>query len=480
MSLIAAVDRVDEAGLPTRTGEPAGTGELSDGNAGNASDQSETTYGYINFVALDGARAVSINGVAITSVGQVFNGTYGQITITSIAPGRIGYDYVLRDNALGTTGADDFAVQIVDTDGDVATATLRINIIDDEPIAVADANTVPAGTFGPVTGNVLTNDLPGADGFPAAGGVTGFSTAAGASAAPGATLAGQYGVLTVNANGTYSYVRNFNTPGGVQDRFNYSVVDQDGSTSSAALVITIADAGNEITFVPSTGEGTVVDEGGLPPRNGNHPGSGEIADADPNNDSDQSEETGATITFNSPDGLASITLGGVTLTPGTLPQTVVQDGTGTLIVTGITYDPATGNGTITYDYTLGNNTSGDNTSVSFPIVVTDLDGDNASSTLVIGIIDDEPIANDDANAIAAGTYGPVTGNVLANDVEGADGAAVSSYAGTGGSGTVGQQVQGTYGVLTIAADGSYSYARNPGTPGGVTDTFTYTITDGAR
>jgi T1SS-143 domain-containing protein len=478
VSVINAVDRVDEAGLPTRTGEPAGTGELSDGNAGNASDQSETTYGFINFDAPDGTEAVTLNGVAITAVGQTFNGTFGQITITSIAPGRIGYDYVLGDNALGANMADNFAVQIVDADGDVASATLRIDIIDDEPIAVGDANTVAAGTFGPVTGNVLANDLSGADNFPASGGVTGFSTAAGASAAPGATLVGQYGVLTLNADGSYSYARNLNTPGGVQDSFNYSVVDQDGSTSNAVLVITIADADNEITFVPSTGEGTVVDEGGLPPRGGDDTGTGEIADDDPDNDSDQSEGTGATITFNSPDGLASITLGGVTLTPGSLPQTVVQDATGTLVVTGITYDPATGNGTITYEYTLADNTSGDDTSVSFPIVVTDLDNDSDSSTLVITIVDDEPIANDDANDIAAGTYGPATGNVLANDVEGADGAVVTAYVGTGGSGTAGQQVQGTYGVLTIAPDGSYSYTRNPGTPGGKTDTFTYTITDG--
>jgi T1SS-143 domain-containing protein len=478
VSVINAVDRVDEAGLPTRTGEPAGTGELSDGNAGNASDQSETTYGFINFDAPDGTEAVTLNGVAITAVGQTFNGTFGQITITSIAPGRIGYDYVLGDNALGANMADNFAVQIVDADGDVASATLRIDIIDDEPIAAGDANTVAAGTFGPVTGNVLANDLSGADNFPASGGVTGFSTTAGASAAPGATLAGQYGVLTLNADGSYSYARNLNTPGGVQDSFNYSVVDQDGSTSNAVLVITIADAENEITFVPSTGEGTEVDEGGLPPRGGDDTGTGEIADDDPDNDSDQSEGTGATITFNSPDGLASITLGGVTLTPGSLPQTVVQDATGTLVVTAITYDPATGNGTITYEYTLADNTSGDDTSVSFPIVVTDLDNDSDSSTLVITIVDDEPIANDDANDIAAGTYGPVTGNVLANDVEGADGAVVTAYVGTGGSGTAGQQVQGTYGVLTINADGSYSYTRDPGTPGGKTDTFTYTITDG--
>ena len=39
-------------------------------------------------------------------------------------------------------------------------------------------------------------------------------------------------------------------------------------------------------------------------------------------------------------------------------------------------------------------------------------------------------------------------------------------------------IQGSFGVLTLAADGSYSYTRNAGTAGGVNDVFTYTLTDG--
>ena len=44
--------------------------------------------------------------------------------------------------------------------------------------------------------------------------------------------------------------------------------------------------------------------------------------------------------------------------------------------------------------------------------------------------------------------------------------------------TLATPIQGAFGKLTLAADGSYSYTRDPGTAGGVSDVFTYTIKDG--
>ena len=46
------------------------------------------------------------------------------------------------------------------------------------------------------------------------------------------------------------------------------------------------------------------------------------------------------------------------------------------------------------------------------------------------------------------------------------------------SGDVATAIQGAFGKLTLAADGSYSYTRDAGTAGGVSDVFTYTIKDG--
>src|SRR5690606_6573736 len=111
--------------------------------------------------------------------------------------------------------------------------------------------------------------------------------------------------------------------------------------------------------------------------------------------------------------------------------------------------------------------------------------------LIINIVDDVPIAVDDTDSIAAGQYGPATGNVITDaegdggqDNVGADDAVVTGVvagdtnANLDNPATVGAVIQGTYGKLTLTADGSYSYARDPGTDGGVQDVFTYTLKDG--
>ena len=480
-----AIATVSEAGLPAREDpfEPEGSDAASNG---------ETTSGTIVFSAQDGLSAILINGVEITAVGQTFSSPIGTLTITSIdlATGQIGFSYTLRDNTLAEEFDGFFQATVIDTDGDEATASLQIRVIDDAPEGVNDADTVPGGEFGPIVGNVLDNDISGADGFPVDGGVTGFSNAGG-SAAPGQSLQGTYGVLTLNADGSYTYVRDVNTPGDRQESFEYEIVDQDGSPSSAVLTITIEDADAEITFIPEAGEGTVVDEAGLPPRSDEPAGTGEIADEDPDNDSDTSEATSSTVTFNSPDGLASITINGVTVDPNGLPQTVVSDETGTLVITDVTYDPVTGDGTISYEYTLGDNTSGEDTSVDFEIVITDLDGDTASDTLTIDIVDDVPTANADTNSVTEGAS--VGGNVLTDtaDVFGADGAdAGGGVVGVRADGDpadvtsdvltgVGAVIAGDYGTLTLNADGSYTYASTAGAvEAGAQDVFVYTIRDG--
>ena len=70
----------------------------------------------------------------------------------------------------------------------------------------------------------------------------------------------------------------------------------------------------------------------------------------------------------------------------------------------------------------------------------------------------------------------------AADTVGADNASLTSVSGAGGSDSTFSAgvlvVNGQYGVLTIAADGNYTYVRGPNSPGGVTDTFNYTLTDG--
>ncbi|MGX5845364.1 Ig-like domain-containing protein, partial [Mesorhizobium sp. ArgA1] len=148
-----------------------------------------------------------------------------------------------------------------------------------------------------------------------------------------------------------------------------------------------------------------------------------------------------------------------------------------------------------YSYTLIDNTLTDPSSTSFAVVVTDADGDPApAGNLVINIVDDVPTAVADTDAVAAGSFGPVGGNVIDGsgsdgnaagaDTKGADGATVvgvqagNTNAAVDNAATLGVEIQGTYGKLTLAADGTYSYVRDAGSPGGVNDVFTYTIKDG--
>lgn len=462
---------VNEAGLPARGGEPAGS---------NANSSSETTTGSIVFSAPDGLGSVAIDGTPVTGVGQTFTGPSGTLTITAISDGRIDYSYTLTDNLLTGSPAATFTVTVTDVDGDVATGTLTINVIDDAPVARADTDAVAAGTYGPEAGNVFTGigttsgapgaDTPGADGATVTGVQVGNGVFAAVTAA-GVTINGQYGVLTLKSDGSYSYVRNPGTPGGVNDVFNYRITDGDGDTSTTTLTIAIGDSG--VTISPKPGLTTIgsdVSEAGLPARAGEPEGSASATNVETN--------TGA-MTLTVPDGAASVTINGTAITA--IGQ-VITTPKGALTITSVSP------GTIEYSYTLSDNTSGNITADIFTVTVVDNDGDSLTLPLVINIADDAPTARNDSDSLAGGTFGPETGNVITGtgttsgstgaDTQGADGATVTAIGNGTTSVAAGTAIAGQYGTLTLGADGSYSYVRNPGTPGGVTDSFGYTLTDG--
>ena len=155
------------------------------------------------------------------------------------------------------------------------------------------------------------------------------------------------------------------------------------------------------------------------------------------------------------------------------------------------------NGTLTY--TPAANTNGAQT---FDYTINDGHGGTATSTvnLTVNPVNDRPVAVNDfgsateAGGVANGTAGlAATGNVLANDTDVDDTVLVVSAerrgaeTGSGVAGTVGSPLNGTYGTLTLNANGSYSYVVNDGNaavqalaPGGtLTDIFTYTVRDAA-
>ena len=68
----ATDDGVLEHGLPARGLEPAGSGEIADGNPTNNSDPSETVSGTIAFTSPDGVSVVSLGGHVLTGAPQTF------------------------------------------------------------------------------------------------------------------------------------------------------------------------------------------------------------------------------------------------------------------------------------------------------------------------------------------------------------------------------------------------------------------------
>ncbi|PBB90200.1 hypothetical protein CK215_22710, partial [Mesorhizobium sp. WSM3864] len=486
---------VNEAGLPPHGGLPAGSGEIADGDSGNNSNTSETTSGTIGFTSPDGVSQVTLGGHVLTSAAQTFTDATGSLTASysfdaATGTGTINYSYTLNTNTSGDGTSVSFAVGVTDSDGDAAPpGTLVINIIDDAPTAVADTDAVPSGSHAPIDGNVITGT--GSDGNPAGADVKGADdvTVVGVAAGDtgesldstttvGTVIHGTYGDLTLGANGEYSYVRNAGTPGGHDDVFTYTIKDGDGDLSRTTLTISIGDSTPTDTIPTPGGPTTTVYEAGLPARGGESPGSDAAA---------SSETTSGTIGFTSPDGIQTVSLGGHVLTGA--PQTFT-DATGSLTASYI-YNAATGVGSISYTYTLLDNTAGDNTHASFAVVVTDADGDGApAGNLVINIVDDVPTAHADTNSVTEGAQ--VSGNVLTDgtpDVSGADGyaatgAVVGVRAANGDTTTavatgVNTQIVGQYGTLTLHADGSYTYqATANAISANATDTFVYTIKDG--
>ncbi len=129
--------------------------------------------------------------------------------------------------------------------------------------------------------------------------------------------------------------------------------------------------------------------------------------------------------------------------------------------------------------------AGESLSATYNIAVTDDHGATSIEpvTIFINGTNDNPTALPDSNGVAKGTTLSVAASagVLTNDTDpdAHDHFAVNSLNGSGSN--VGHVVKGTYGSLTLSADGSYGYTANKGAlPSQIVaqDTFNYTVSDG--
>uniref|UniRef100_UPI00332B26D0 beta strand repeat-containing protein n=2 Tax=Gammaproteobacteria TaxID=1236 RepID=UPI00332B26D0 len=125
-----------------------------------------------------------------------------------------------------------------------------------------------------VEGNVLDNDITGADISSVIGVAIGDQTSTNTTGNVGVVITGQYGTVIINNDGTYTYELTSTTdtiPSGATDVFTYTIQDSDGDISSAVLEINVnlvnaqdvpvEDANNITTTGTSLGDEFIVLQG---------------------------------------------------------------------------------------------------------------------------------------------------------------------------------------------------------------------------
>ena len=230
-------------------------------NAPNINDPGSTTLSSATIkIANASGNAVAgdklfVNGIENGSLGNgvtaSWNATTDTLTLSGTASIAV-YDTLLSEITFQDTGADassgSHPVRTVTwtindgTNSYNATSTIDI---DRAPVAANNTATDAVGTTLSTTAasGVLSNtsDLDG-DSLT----ITAVSDTAHGAGTVGTSLAGMYGHLTLNANGSYSYVADntaaiSSAPTGshLQDAFTYTVSDGAGGTTNASLTITL-------------------------------------------------------------------------------------------------------------------------------------------------------------------------------------------------------------------------------------------------
>ncbi|MGM4906697.1 DUF5801 repeats-in-toxin domain-containing protein [Tardiphaga sp. 866_E4_N2_1] len=440
--------------------------------------------------------------------------------------GTGAFRFILKDSLDQVSGGREndmtlsFNFTATDSDGDTAKGSFTVLINDDVPVALADTDAVTEGQI--ATGNVITGvdttshvvDKTGADGATVTQ-VTSANTSNVATSSNGVlTIVGQYGTLTLNPDGSYSYAANKNISNAspVTDTFSYTLTDGDGDTSSATLAIAISDGANPT--VSGTASLTMNEAALDTAQGGQDILAGLVTGSSPSSTAETAQSTGLTFTAGS-DNITGVTFGataGINVSGATGSFTWVVNGSGQLeghignaggpvgiilSISGTTTAAAGGTASPTITATLTDNfphaaSSGDVTISGVTVVATDTDGDTVAGDVSITVVDDVPTAHNDSDTTGAGTS--ATGNVISGDLTGdpaggkdtvgADGAHVTKIVGYNGAsdseadGSHNFQVAGHYGNLVIHEDGSYTYTRSSTAVDAATDTFTYTLTDG--
>ncbi|WP_083869908.1 VCBS domain-containing protein [Bradyrhizobium sp. WSM1253] len=200
---------------------------------GTDADHGETAT--LHYAVMDGANAV-------TTVA----GHYGSLTVDAVG----SYSYVPDAAAINALSAgpysDVFTIQTKDAQGAVGTASFTVAVTgaNDTPVLSYGSigkltDTAAADSFSDLTGQVVGTDVDTGDTLSYALLDAGHQAVA--------TVTGHYGALTLNSNGSYSYVPDAASinalPGGsYSDSFTVQVTDAHGAATTATYTVDLTGA----------------------------------------------------------------------------------------------------------------------------------------------------------------------------------------------------------------------------------------------
>ena len=473
-----------------------GTSDVLHGDTDADSDTLTVTQ-----IAVTGGSNSSVSsGSSYNSNGTSVTGTYGTLTIG--ADGT--YTYIADQSAsddldASDTATDSFTYTVSDGNGGTDTATLIFTVtgINDAPVAVNDTDNVNEdATVTQTSGSSLLmaddSDADDDDSFTVTQiAVTGGSNSAvssGTNQSNGTSVTGTYGTLTVGADGTYTYVADqsdsddLDASDTATDSFTYTISDGD-ATDTATLIFTVTGVNDAPVAVNDTD--AVNEDATVTRSSGSNLLMADDTDAD---DDDSFTVTQIAVTGSSNSAVSSGSSynssgTSVTGTYGTL--TVGADGTYTYVADQSAADDLDASDTATdsFTYTISDGDATDTATLIFtvtgvndaPVAVNDTDAVNEDATVTrtsgsnLLMADDSDADDDDSFTV---TQIAVTGG---------DNSAVASSSSYNSNGT---SVTGTYGTLTVGADGTYTYVADQSASDDLdasdtaTDSFTYTISDG--
>ena len=358
------------------------------------------------------------------AIGTTASTTEGELTINEDG----SYSFVPSENYNGEGPVATYTVKDGEDDEDISTLTITVNpvkdLTDDDEVASIDEDTT-------LTGNVLTNAFSPDDPII----VTGFEIA-GQTYAIGATASISEGELTINEDGSYTFLPSENFNGDVPVA-TYIVEDEAGDEDTSTLTISV----NPVKDLTDDNEVVRTDE-------------------------DITLTGNVLENASSPDEPLSITdftVGGVSLSAGStafLPQ-------GNLTISS--------NGSYTFVPTPDYNGS-------VPVAtytVEDGAGDTDTSTLTITV---DPVADsflsDGNENVSTNENTNVSGSLLSNTSSSDNQVTVTSFSVGGVGYAVDAPVALAEGILTINANGSYLFEPKDGFSGSV-PVVNYSVQNGA-